>query len=108
MGGKDVGGNKILTSLEMLHPGSNEWVEGPPLPGAVWNGQSVVYGNTVFVLRGLSSGGVSNTKIYRLARDHWVTEEVSLDFPYRYVFPDPLIFNNKLSYECHTRRYKLG
>ena len=96
MGGKDIGGNNILTSVEMLHPGSNEWVEGPPLPGALWNGQSVVYSNTVFVMGGLSSGGVSNTKIYRLASDHWVTEAVSLDFRNRVVFPAPLIFNNSL------------
>ena len=98
MGGKDVGGNNILTSVEMLHPGSYEWVEGPPLPGALWNGQSVVYSNTVFVIGGLSSGGVSvsNTKIYRLASDHWVTEEVSLDFPQRTVFPAPLTSNNSL------------
>ena len=86
----------FLTSVEMLHPGSNEWVEGPPLPGAVWNGQSVVYSNTVFVVGGLSSVGVSNTKIYRLASDHWVTEEVSLDFPQRAVFPAPLTSNNSL------------
>jgi len=93
MGGHGYG--NYLTSVETLLPGSNDWVEGPPLPGAVDFGQSVVFRDTVFVMGGYSSYGVSNTNIYQLSADQWVTV-ASLDFPVRHVFPAPLISNDSL------------
>jgi len=96
MGGSD--GYNCLTSVEMLLPGSNDWVEGPPLPGAVGGGQSVVYRDAVFVMGGHSSNNpsVSNTNIYKLAGDQWMPV-ASFDFPPdRHVFPAPLISNISL------------
>ena len=96
MGGMDYDSN-YHTSVEILLPGSNDWVEGPPLPRGVGGGQSVVYRDAVFVMGGSSSynPSVSNTNIYKLAGDQWVTE-ARFDFPDRYVFPAPLISNYSL------------
>ena len=97
MGGSD-GSHYYLSSVEILLPGSNDWVEGPPLPGAVGGGQSVVYRDAVFVMGGHSSKNpsVSNTNIYKLAGDQWMTV-ASFDFPPdRHVFPAPLISNKSL------------
>ena len=37
-----VGVGNYLNSTELLRHGSNEWVPGPPLPGPVYHGQSVI------------------------------------------------------------------
>jgi len=89
--------HNYLNSVELLHPGSDEWVPGPTLPGAVYRGQSVIHDNTLYVLGGRSYSDVDNTAIYRLDGDHWVTEEASLDSPRRIVFPAPLLSSRDLN-----------
>ena len=95
MGGSDY--HNYLNSVELLHPGSDEWVPGPTLPGAVYRGQSVIHDNTLYVLGGRSYSDVDNTAIYRLDGDNWVTEEASLDSPRRIVFPAPLLSSRDLN-----------
>ena len=65
MGG--IGDGEYLTSVETLPCGSDDWKEGPPLPGPVTLGQSVVNGNTVLVMGGYISSGLNegNANIYR-------------------------------------------
>ena len=89
MGGFD--GVNCLTSVELLTPGSNEWVAGPTLRGHVAWGQPLLHNNTVFVMAGQGTYGISNTDIYRLNGDNWEIEEVSLSSPGRSVFPAPLL-----------------
>ena len=95
MGGYD--GDNDVSSVELLHPGSDEWVPGPTLPVAVSSGQSVIHHNTLYVIGGKSSADVISTAIYRLDGDNWVTEEASLDSPRRIVFPAPLLSSRDLN-----------
>jgi len=95
MGGYDD--HNYHNSVELLHPGSDEWVPGPTLPGPVSRGQSVIHHNTLYVLGGYSSDVDSNTAIYRLDGDHWVAEEASLHSRNRFVFPAPLLSSRDLN-----------
>ena len=93
-------GGRHLNSVEVLTPGSDDWVEGPALPENVEQGQSVVFNNSLYVLGGRSSGSGDgiNYKIYRLdsVGGQWVTEDVSFGFPARFVFPAPLLYDHQL------------
>ena len=96
IGGLDSGFN-YLSSVEVLPPGGDIWVPGPPLPVEVVHGQVVEYSNSLYVLGGFNNVG-DNNQIFRLdsLSDQWVTVDKQFSQQYRDVFPAPLLYEHQL------------
>ena len=89
---------EYLSSVEMLLPGSDGWTPGPAMPDAVYQGQAVVYNNSIFVVGRNNSGMFAEPHMFRLDEGayQWVTVEDFFSFGYRYVFPPPLLYEHQL------------
>ena len=91
-----------FSSVEMLTPGSNDWVAGPPLPGPVERGQSVIHNDTIVVVGGNSYLGVVNTGIYRLDGDNWMTQVPVHIQAFQYFVPQNIPSTD--TWSCHKQK----
>ena len=96
IGGKATDGT-ILNSVEIYDLTSQTWSKGPDLPEGLYAGQAVTYQGTLYYMAGANSGETANSKIFKLSDEDSDWEEVpgvSLEEPYRGVFPALLVPSN--------------